>query len=199
MKNLKLTQFFTLFLFLILSAPFSFAETYQQQDFGDWHTGIFVKNNNNYIRLWTTIPGTTTEFEIFLSQNQGFRYYEPEEQLEITFTRLIDPEIYKNYYKSADEVKKVGYFSLDEVIYPVDLESNDTSGELETIVEDIPDNFLTLLSACNILMFRQVSGINYMIPLNGFKEALAYANSLRNNYDDPSRHPCYPLVRLKKS
>lgn len=185
-------------LYFFLNISLVYAEDVSPGTFGDWRVSVLDDNTDKYIKLWTMIPNTSTIFEIFLDRNKGYRYYEPEDQVEVAFTKLIDPVIYKQEYASAEEVKKVGSFSLDEVIYPVGLNNQDSAGELITYVEDLPDDFLSLLSDSNILMFRQVSGINYMIPLNGFKEALAYANSLRNNYDDPSRHPCYPLLPLHK-
>lgn len=164
--------------------------------FESWHVTVATRNNVEYVKMWTTIPATNSDFEIWLSTNKGYRYYEPEGRIEYAFARLIDPEIYNNFYKSIDQVKTVGSFMLDEIIYPVGLSSMDSTGtgQLVTFVNNPPENFLTMLADCHILMFRFVSGISYMIPMNGFRAALEYANQLRNDYFDPARHPCYPLI-----
>lgn len=182
-----------LIMFLALLAPgMAMAE-----DFGSWHVGLLGKNNSQYVRLWTVAVGTDTEFEILIPQSAGYRYYEEYKPFEVEITRMIDTDVYRKSYKTPDQVKKLGSFMLDEEIYPVGLDNMDQSGHLVTFVDDLPEDFLDLLSGCNSLMFRQVSGIVYMIPLDGFKEALAYARTLLHDYNDPSRHPCYPLVHSR--
>lgn len=184
--------------FLILVLALLLPGVAMAQDFGSWHVGLLGRNSNKYVRLWTTIPKTGMEFEILLPQSSGYRYYEEYRPFEVEITRMIDTGVYQQDYKTPDQVKKLGSFMLDEAIYPVGLDNMDQSGELITFVDDLPDDFLDLLYACNNLMFRQVSGIVYLIPMDGFREALAYAKTLLFDYNDPSRHPCYPLIHSLK-
>lgn len=187
-----MARFFIVFLVLLLPSMA------MGEDFGSWHVGLLGKNNHQYVRLWTVVEGTDMEFEILLPQNAGYRYYEEYKPFEVEITRMIDTDVYQQSYKTPDQVKKLGSFMLDEVIYPVGLDNMDQSGELLTFVDDLPEDFLDLLTGVNTLMFRQVSGIVYIIPLDGFKDALAYARSLLHDYNDPSRHPCYPLIHSLK-